>query len=264
MLGCEETKASTYDKYIRSFYWAATALTTAGYGDVSAGTSYEQAFSIFVLVTGTLLFATVIANLEEIVAQVDVTSTLFQQKVDTVNMFMKMRGTNLVIADEVGRYYDTLWLKQKGASETAVLSYLPERIRHEVLKHHCGKMLSNAPIFEKFNSTFIDLVLDVLKSDFFLKGDILYEKGECAFELFLITRGAIDLIDGKEKFMTVNQGSLLGEGEFFNHEPRCSAAQAAEYSSGFILHHDDLFKLLGKDLRHERIFFQQVKECKDR
>ena len=64
--------------------------------------------------------------------------------------------------------------------------------------------------------------------------------------------------------MTVNQGSLLGEGEFFNHEPRCSAAQAAEYSSGFVLYHDDLFKLLGKDLRHERIFHQQVKECKDR
>ncbi|GMH74967.1 hypothetical protein TL16_g06612 [Triparma laevis f. inornata] len=265
LFGCDGGKdKSTIDKYIRSFYWAATALTTAGYGDVSAGTSYEQAFSIFVLVTGTLLFATVIANLEEIVAQVDVTSTLFQQKVDTVKMFMKMRGTNLVIAEEVGRYYDTLWLKQKGASETAVLSYLPERIRHEVLKHHCGRMLSNAPIFEKFQGAFIDLVLDVLKSDFFLKGDILYEKGECAFELFLITRGAIDLMDGKEKFMTVNQGSLLGEGEFFNHEPRCSAAQAAEYSSGFVLYHDDLFKLLGKDLRHERIFHQQVKECKDR
>ena len=34
----------TEDKYIRSVYWAATALTTAGYGDVSARTDVEQAY----------------------------------------------------------------------------------------------------------------------------------------------------------------------------------------------------------------------------
>ena len=220
--------------------------------------------SIFVLVIGTLLFATVIANLEEIVAQVDVTSTLFQQRVDEVKAFMKLRNTNLVVAEEVTKYYDTLWLKQKGASETAILSYLPERLRHETLRHHCGKMLTGAPIFEKFSSSAIDNILDMLESDFFLKGDVIYEKGECAFELFLITKGSIDLIDGKEKFMTVSVGSLLGEGEFFNHEPRCSAAQAAEYSCAFFLYHDDLMSMLVRDAHHEGVYNAQVKECKDR
>jgi len=81
-------------------------------------------------------------------------------------------------------------------------------------------MLMTAPVFEKFHHRMIDLILDSLVSDFFLKGDRVYEKGECAMELFLLTRGDVDLIDGKDKFMTVRGPSLLGEGEFFNHEPR--------------------------------------------
>jgi len=126
--GCDGDKMmSTYDTYMRSVYWATTALTTAGYGDVSATTQAEQGFSIFVLVIGTLLFATVIANLEEIVAQVDATSTLFQMKVDEVKAYMKMRHVSVGVVEDIGRYYDTLWLKQRGAGESDVLSYLPDR-----------------------------------------------------------------------------------------------------------------------------------------
>mmetsp|Transcript_18981 Transcript_18981/g.39543 ORF Transcript_18981/g.39543 Transcript_18981/m.39543 type:complete len:2349 (+) Transcript_18981:25-7071(+) len=255
---------STLDKYVRSVYWATTALTTAGYGDVSATTQAEQGFSIFVLVIGTLLFATVIANLEEIVAQVDVTSTLFQMKVDEVKAFMTMRNISLEVVEEVGRYYETLWLKQRGAGESDVLSYLPNRIRHEVLKHHCDKMLTTAPVFEKFEHRMIDLILDSLVSDFFLKGDTVYEKGECATELFLVTRGDVDLLDGKDKFMTVRSPSLLGEGEFFNHEPRYCAAVAVDYTCVFILEHTKLTKLLGNDVLHEEIFRKQIKAAADR
>jgi len=87
-------ESTVITKYIRSIYWATTALTTAGYGDVTATTSIEEAFSIAILIFGTLLFATVIANLEEIVAQVDVTSTLFQQKLDEIKTFMNTRQIN--------------------------------------------------------------------------------------------------------------------------------------------------------------------------
>jgi hypothetical protein len=111
-----------------------------------------------------------------------------------------------------------IWLKQKGVSEISILNYLPGRIRHEVLKFHCGKVFKSAPVFEKFEGKFIDQILDEMHSDFFLLGDTVYEKGECGRELFILTRGAVDLVDGKNKLMTVGAGSLLGEDEFFKHE----------------------------------------------
>ena len=246
--------APIVDHYVRSIYWAMTALTTAGYGDVSATTRAEEIFSIFVLVIGTLIFATVIANLEEIVAQVDVTSTLFQQSVDEVKAFMKMRYISDSAQEDIGKYHDTLWLKQKGASETAVLGYLPSRVRHEVLKHHAFKALKGAPIFSDCELSFLNSVLDILEGEFFLQDHEVWEKGECGFDMYMVARGNIDLYDGKNKLFSVGSGGLLGESEFFKQEPRSTTAVASEYTTTFFLAWDKLQEILDKDEKHAKIF----------
>ena len=40
----------------------------------------------------------------------------------------------------------------------------------------------------QFDGNFVDQILDELHSDFFLVGDVVYEKGECGKELFILTR----------------------------------------------------------------------------
>lgn len=246
------------DLQVRSFYWAATALTTAGYGDVSATTTVEQIFSILIFIIGTMIFATVIANLEEIVAQVDVTSTLFQQKVDEVNALMKIRGIPVVIQEEIAKYQDMIWLKQKGASESAILSYLPARVRHEVMKFHCFKTLKNAVVFKGLSLNFLNHVLDILESDFFLHESIVWEKGECGFELYFITRGNIDLMERKNKLFSVGVGGMLGEGEFFKKEPRSTTAIASEYTTVFFLYHEKLEVLLSEHPHQKALFDEGI------
>jgi len=252
------------DRHVRSVYWATTALTTAGFGDVSATTLLERVFSIFVLIIGTLIFAAVIANLEEIVAQVDVTSTLFQIKVGEVNAFMKLRSIGPAMQENIGRYYDALWLRQKGASEISVLSYLPVRVRHEVLKHHVMKTLKSAPVFEKFDVWFLNKIIDRLDSEFFLAQQTVYEKGQCATELYMLSKGSIAMMDGKNTLMTIRNGQMFGEGEFFKHEPRVCNSVATEYSNAFILDQVDLHKLLQANFEHEVIYDEQIVAAADR
>jgi len=272
LFGCDDSTIGTTNtterwapmtfQYIRSLYWASTALTTAGYGDVSATTTSEQIFSIFVLIIGTLIFATVIANLEEIVAQVDVTSTLFQQKVEETNAFMKMRHIPTFVQEEIGKYQDTLWLKQKGASESAILSYLPGRVRHQVLKFHSFKSLKEAPVFKELGSSFLNQVLDELDSDFFLNDTVVWDKGECGFEVYFLTGGNVDLMDGKNKLFSVGVGGLLGEGEFFACSPRSTTAVASTYTTAFFLRYENLQKLLNEDPVTKKTFEEFVVKSK--
>jgi hypothetical protein len=61
-------------QYIASLYWSIYTLTTVGYGDIVAVAESERVFNIFVFVCGVVVYASVIAYIQEIVSQLDVTT----------------------------------------------------------------------------------------------------------------------------------------------------------------------------------------------
>ena len=54
--------AGTFTKYLRSFYFAITTLTTIGYGDVTASTNAEMGFAVFAELVGTMVFGVLIGS----------------------------------------------------------------------------------------------------------------------------------------------------------------------------------------------------------
>ena len=61
-------------KYITSFYWAVTALSTVGYGDIAATTRFEMLFSSFTVMLGTVSLPIMITHLGKVVAEKGVLS----------------------------------------------------------------------------------------------------------------------------------------------------------------------------------------------
>lgn len=50
------TNTSTFTDYLTSLYWAATTMTSTGYGDITPHSGSERTFSIVAMVTGLLIF----------------------------------------------------------------------------------------------------------------------------------------------------------------------------------------------------------------
>ena len=50
-------------RYCAAYYWAITAISTVGFGDISAQTNSERMFSIVIEIFGCLLFAMLISSL---------------------------------------------------------------------------------------------------------------------------------------------------------------------------------------------------------
>jgi len=61
--------------YISSFYWTLETITTVGYGDISAKTSIERVYTIFIMTFGVCMYSFAIGILSAIVGAMD-TSTL--------------------------------------------------------------------------------------------------------------------------------------------------------------------------------------------
>ena len=54
--------------YIISFFWTLTNVTTIGYGDITAGTTIERIYNLFIIIFGVLLYSFAISSLSSIVS----------------------------------------------------------------------------------------------------------------------------------------------------------------------------------------------------
>ena len=61
-------------QYIAALYWSTYTLTTNGYGDIVSIAENERIYNVFVFILGTLVYASIVVYLQEIISQLDVTT----------------------------------------------------------------------------------------------------------------------------------------------------------------------------------------------
>jgi potassium voltage-gated channel Eag-related subfamily H protein 1 len=57
----------TYTKWLTSFYWSVTTLTTVGYGDIAASTNAEKMYAVFAELIGTIVFGFLVGTVGQII-----------------------------------------------------------------------------------------------------------------------------------------------------------------------------------------------------
>lgn len=78
---------SQYSLYIASIYYSFTALTTVGYGDITARTNIEMIVTMFWMVFGVGFYSFTIGILSSVLAHMDTKSTNLQKKISIMNEF---------------------------------------------------------------------------------------------------------------------------------------------------------------------------------
>jgi len=71
---------SSLEKYILSFYFVTTTMTTVGYGDMSGATEPERVYLIIMMLIGVFIFATIQGSLTSILASYDTSNAESMEK----------------------------------------------------------------------------------------------------------------------------------------------------------------------------------------
>ena len=238
------TLSDTGELYTDSLYWAMATLTTVGYGDIHAENDREVMFSIFVLILGTGIYTMVIANLEDIVSQLDVTSSLYKRRVDTVKSYMGMFGFPPELREKILRYYTSCWRTQKGIKGSDLLGYMPRALRSELLLELMGHILPETFFIKDCGSDFVQSLVEKLALEIYVTGNTVFRTGEKANELFIIYSGEVDLLTASlVKFKTVRD-CTLGDSGFFRREQHICDARASKTSEIFVLAFEDFWVTL--------------------
>lgn len=221
---------SITSRYIASVYWAATTMTTVGFGDIYAVNHSEKAYCTFVMIGGTTLFAYVIGTVIEVVSNSKSLTNREHEMGQQVNAYIKERGVSnefILACQEHLRFVNgerTLF------NEKSLFDSLCYALRSELILYLNSSVLSKVRFFDKKPKWFLTLVLPRLMPQYFLAGDLLIYHGNYVSGIFFLMSGSVIARVPQQSSQTDPPGApstasptegtiaMLYDGEFFGYK----------------------------------------------
>lgn len=199
-------------KYTVSVYWAFVTLTTVGYGDVVPQSDIERRFVMVCCFLGNGTFAYIVGKMTALASRVDVSQSVFQEKMDAVDEFVRYRNLPRPLRKRIRSYYESFWSRGVYFSETRILNELSFSLRRDVAFWLAKDLIETVPFFKGASEGFIAELVTRLAPQFCQKGDAIVRVGDVAHDMYLIQRGEVVVTDFHGKPMHVlRDGAFFGE-----------------------------------------------------
>uniref|UniRef100_A0A0R3RVK4 Cyclic nucleotide-binding domain-containing protein n=1 Tax=Elaeophora elaphi TaxID=1147741 RepID=A0A0R3RVK4_9BILA len=246
--GVEDTLAR---RYIYSFYWSTLILTTIG--EVPGPKrNMEFLFVIMDLMCGVLIFATIVGNVGSAISNMGEARTKFQNKMDGIKQYMKLRKVNKELEMRVIKWFDYLWEHKQSLSDQRVLKILPDKLQTEIAMQVHYETLRRVRIFQDCEAGLLAELVLKLQQQIFSPGDYICKKGDIGREMYIVKRGKLQVVadDGIKVFATLQEGAVFGELSILNiagsknGNRRTANVRSVGYTDLFALNKNDLWTAL--------------------
>jgi glucose-6-phosphate 1-dehydrogenase len=105
--------------------------------------------------------------------------------------------------------------------------------------------LEKVPLFQGADAVLLGSLIMALKPVVFQPGDVVIRKGEVGSEMYLISRGDVEVIDeGGRVVATLGEGNFFGEISLMTSAPRNATVRAKSYCDFFVLDKTDFARVL--------------------
>jgi hypothetical protein len=162
------------DLYIIAFYWNLATVTTVGYGDISASTTIERTYNLFIMSFGVFFYSFAIGSLTSIVSTLDAKTAEMNQKMQTLYSIRQEFKLDQDIFDKVRKVikYD---LSRNQKDKLDFLQELPNKLRIELSDIIHGNMIKKLFFFRDKKPDFIAFVAPLLKPIKFSQNEYIYK-----------------------------------------------------------------------------------------
>ncbi|KAK1414020.1 hypothetical protein QVD17_29757 [Tagetes erecta] len=205
-------------KYCYCLWWGLQNLSTLGQGLQTSTYPGESLFSITLAISGLILFALLIGNMQTYLQSLTIRLEEMRVKRRDSEQWMHHRLLPQDLRERVRRYEQYKWLETRGVDEENLVQSLPKDLRRDIKRHLCLSLVKRVPLFENLDERLLDAICERLKPCLYTEHSYIVREGDPVDEMLLIIRGRLESVTtdgGRSGFY--NRG-LLKEGDFCGEE----------------------------------------------
>ncbi|PIA49042.1 hypothetical protein AQUCO_01300115v1 [Aquilegia coerulea] len=267
-------------KLFYCFWWGLRSLSSLGQNLETSTFVWEIAFAVSISISGLVLFALLIGNMQTYLQSNTVRLEEMRVKRRDAEQWMSHRLLPENLRERIRRYEQYKWQETRGVDEENLLCNLPKDLRRDIKRHLCLDLLMRVPMFEKMmDEQLLDALCDRLKPALYTEESYIVREGDPVDEMLFIMRGKLETVTtngGRTGFLN---SEILKAGDFCGEElltwaldPHSSSnlpistrtVHALTEVEGFALMADDLKfvasqfrRLHSKQMRHTFRFYSQ-------
>lgn len=230
-------------QYVTSIYWAAATTCSVGYGDIHAYLVNEMGVSLICMIVGVVFYGYVVASAAASLANADVQRSRYQQKLDTINRFLKEQNVTPSLEKRVKGFYEFLWSRNKGVDLENLFQGLPISLQADITLSLYKDIIESVPLFQGTELGFTKMLSLYIQPLLVPKGEYIVRKGDIGEEMFFINKGVVEVVSEHEVpivFDTMSPGRFFGEISTIFSCPRTASIRAQTNADVFVLKKKDL------------------------
>ncbi|EFH62754.1 hypothetical protein ARALYDRAFT_315184 [Arabidopsis lyrata subsp. lyrata] len=205
-------------KFLYCFWWGLRNISALGQNLETSNSAGEICFAIIICVSGLLLFAVLIGNVQKYLQSSTTRVDEMEEKKRDTEKWMSYRVIPQYLKERIRRFEDYKWRETKGTEEEALLRSLPKDLRLETKRYLYLDMLKRVPWLDFMDDGWLlEAVCDRVKSVFYSANSYIVREGHPVEEMLIVTRGNLKSttgsheIGGRYNCCYLQAGDIYGE-----------------------------------------------------
>ncbi|KDO34914.1 hypothetical protein SPRG_00975 [Saprolegnia parasitica CBS 223.65] len=209
--------------YVRAFYWSVVSLVTVQFGSILPFTTVECIYMFAWIFVGSILNYGAIGALVNAVTRMNASTEAKDEHLKLVHRFMHAEGVSRHVHRDVSSYFKHRWTSSTEQQILTALAPLPDNLRRAIQLYLHAKAVASIQLLQDIDKNELKHIYDIMAHRSYKKDEVLVRAGDVGDELYIITRGAVELtlpINGvPTAVMVVHEGACIGEAQFLARTP---------------------------------------------
>eukprot|EP00802_Teleaulax_amphioxeia_P003931 Tamp_03934.p1 GENE.Tamp_03934~~Tamp_03934.p1 ORF type:complete len:949 (+),score=122.03 Tamp_03934:154-2847(+) len=140
---------AVFHQYVLSMYFINTVFSTVGFGDIQAQNTEERIFSMFAMYVGTVVFGTLLSEVENAMSQLRRYTRAKSQALQQLRDFLRSRDVNAALEKKIVKWVDFDYgHKYDYFNQISALEALPSDYQLELLNVLQGEFFTSLALFQ--------------------------------------------------------------------------------------------------------------------